>query len=145
LFDKAGKGVVIIDTSNYYPDVRDARIPEVVAGTPETLGTLTRSWQLDRSTYKGCRDELTGSERGFISFLAGQSPIGGRSERKSLYFKSLDIEGKSYECSENFRRGRSGHRRQPWNRASADRGAFGSWGQEDLRDCSRSGNACRSQ
>ena len=27
LFNKAAEGVVIIDTANYYPDVRDARIP----------------------------------------------------------------------------------------------------------------------
>jgi predicted dinucleotide-binding enzyme len=49
LFDKAATGVVIIDTSNYYPDVRDARIPEVDAGMPESLWI---SQQIGRPIFK---------------------------------------------------------------------------------------------
>jgi len=49
LFDKAAKAVVIIDTSNYYPDVRDARIPEVDAGTPESVWI---SRQIGRPIFK---------------------------------------------------------------------------------------------
>ena len=37
LFDRAAEGVVIIDTANYYPDVRDPRIPEIDAGMPESV------------------------------------------------------------------------------------------------------------
>jgi predicted dinucleotide-binding enzyme len=45
LFNRAADGVVIIDTSNYYPDVRDPRIPEIDAGLPESVWT---SQQLGR-------------------------------------------------------------------------------------------------
>src|SRR6195256_300307 len=37
LFDRAAQSVVIIDTGNYYPDVRDPRIPEIDAGMPESI------------------------------------------------------------------------------------------------------------
>jgi predicted dinucleotide-binding enzyme len=37
LFDQAAPDVVIVDTANYYPDVRDARIPELDAGMPESV------------------------------------------------------------------------------------------------------------
>lgn len=49
LFDRAVQGVVIIDTGNYYPDVRDRRIAEIDAGMPESVW----SWrQLGRPVFK---------------------------------------------------------------------------------------------
>jgi predicted dinucleotide-binding enzyme len=49
LYDSAAGDVVIIDTSNYYPDVRDARIPEIDEGMPESIWT---SRQLGRPVFK---------------------------------------------------------------------------------------------
>lgn len=49
LFDRAAEGVVIIDTANYYPDVRDPRIPEIDAGMPESVWV---SRQLNRPIFK---------------------------------------------------------------------------------------------
>ena len=49
LFDRAATGVVIIDTANYYPDVRDPRIAEIDAGMPESVWT---SKQLGRPIFK---------------------------------------------------------------------------------------------
>jgi predicted dinucleotide-binding enzyme len=49
LFNRAAEGVVIIDTANYYPDVRDPRIPEIDAGMPESVWT---SRQLGRPLFK---------------------------------------------------------------------------------------------
>jgi predicted dinucleotide-binding enzyme len=49
LFDRAVDGVAIIDTSNYYPDVRDTRIPEIDGGMPESIWT---SRQLRRPIFK---------------------------------------------------------------------------------------------
>jgi predicted dinucleotide-binding enzyme len=49
LFDRAADGVAIIDTSNYYPDVRDTRIPEIDGGMPESIWT---SRQLCRPVFK---------------------------------------------------------------------------------------------
>lgn len=49
LFDRTAQGVVIIDTGNYYPDVRDARIPEIDAGMPESVWI---SQQLGRPIFK---------------------------------------------------------------------------------------------
>jgi predicted dinucleotide-binding enzyme len=49
LFDGAAEGVVIIDTANYYPDVRDPRIPEIDAGMPESVWV---SRQLGRPIFK---------------------------------------------------------------------------------------------
>ena len=37
LFDRAADGVAIIDTGNYYPDVRDPRLAEIDAGMPESF------------------------------------------------------------------------------------------------------------
>jgi predicted dinucleotide-binding enzyme len=39
LFDRSADGIVIIDTSNYYPDVRDTRIREIDEGMPESIWT----------------------------------------------------------------------------------------------------------
>jgi predicted dinucleotide-binding enzyme len=49
LFNQAAEGVVIIDTANYYPDVRDPHIPEIDAGMPESVWT---SQQLGRPIVK---------------------------------------------------------------------------------------------
>jgi 8-hydroxy-5-deazaflavin:NADPH oxidoreductase len=49
LFNRAAEGVVIVDTANYYPDVRDPRIPEIDAGIPESVWT---SQQLGRPIFK---------------------------------------------------------------------------------------------
>jgi predicted dinucleotide-binding enzyme len=49
LFDKVGKEVAVIDVSNYYPDVRDERIPEVDAGMPESVWI---SHRLGRPVFK---------------------------------------------------------------------------------------------
>lgn len=42
LFSQTRDDLVIIDTSNYYPDVRDARIPEIDDGMPESVWTSRR-------------------------------------------------------------------------------------------------------
>ncbi|MDP2697425.1 NADPH-dependent F420 reductase [Thalassospira sp.] len=49
LFDRAAENVVIIDTANYYPDVRDPRIAEIDAGMPESVWV---SQQLGRPIFK---------------------------------------------------------------------------------------------
>jgi predicted dinucleotide-binding enzyme len=49
LFSRAAEGVVIIDTGNYYPDVRDQHIPEIDAGMPESVWI---SQQLGRQIFK---------------------------------------------------------------------------------------------
>ena len=49
LFDRAAEGVVIIDTANYYPDVRDPHIREIDAGMPESVWI---SRQLGRPLFK---------------------------------------------------------------------------------------------
>jgi 8-hydroxy-5-deazaflavin:NADPH oxidoreductase len=49
LFNRAADDVVIIDTANYYPDVRDARIPEIDAGMSESVWI---SQQLGRPIFK---------------------------------------------------------------------------------------------
>ncbi len=49
VFDRAAGGLVIIDTANYYPDVRDPRIAEIDAGMPESVWT---SRQLGRPIFK---------------------------------------------------------------------------------------------
>jgi 8-hydroxy-5-deazaflavin:NADPH oxidoreductase len=49
LYDSAAGDVVIIDTSNYYPDVRDSRIPEIDEGMPESIWTSRR---LGRPIFK---------------------------------------------------------------------------------------------
>ena len=49
LFDRATDDVIIIDTANYYPDIRDPRIPEIDAGMPESVWV---SRQLGRPVFK---------------------------------------------------------------------------------------------
>jgi hypothetical protein len=49
LFDHAGDDVIIVDAANYYPDVRDKRIPEIDAGLPESVWVAR---QLGRPVFK---------------------------------------------------------------------------------------------
>jgi predicted dinucleotide-binding enzyme len=49
LFDRAAESVAIIDTANYYPEVRDQRIAEIDAGMPESVWV---SRQLGRPIFK---------------------------------------------------------------------------------------------
>lgn len=49
LFDRAAQDVAIIDTANYYPDVRDPHIAEIDAGMPESVWV---SRQLGRPIFK---------------------------------------------------------------------------------------------
>ncbi len=49
LFVRAGANFVIIDTSNYYPDVRDPRIPAIDDGMTESVWV---SQQLDHPIFK---------------------------------------------------------------------------------------------
>jgi predicted dinucleotide-binding enzyme len=49
LFDTAAPDVVIIDAANYYPDIRDPRIPAIDAGLPESLWVAD---QLGRPIFK---------------------------------------------------------------------------------------------
>jgi predicted dinucleotide-binding enzyme len=49
LFNRAAEGVVIIDTANYYPDVRDPHIAEIDGGLPESVWV---SRQLGRPIFK---------------------------------------------------------------------------------------------
>lgn len=49
LFSRAADDLVIIDTSNYYPDVRDARIARIDNGLPESVWI---SQQLGRPIFK---------------------------------------------------------------------------------------------
>lgn len=49
LLDRAADGAVIVDTANYYPDVRDPRIVEIDNGMPESVWV---SRQLGRPIFK---------------------------------------------------------------------------------------------
>ncbi len=49
LFDRAAQDVMIIDTGNYYPDVRDPRIAQIDAGMTESVWS---SQQLGRPVFK---------------------------------------------------------------------------------------------
>lgn len=49
LFDRAAEGVVIVDTANYFPDIRDPRIAEIDAGMAESVWV---SRQIGRPIYK---------------------------------------------------------------------------------------------
>ncbi|KQV27136.1 hypothetical protein ASC97_24760 [Rhizobium sp. Root1203] len=49
LFGRAPASTIIIDTANYYPEVRDPRIPEIDVGMPESVWV---SQQLGRPIFK---------------------------------------------------------------------------------------------
>ena len=46
LFDRAPLEVTIIDTSNYYPGLRDSRIPEIDDGLPESDSASAIAWAI---------------------------------------------------------------------------------------------------
>ena len=83
LFDRAADGVVIIDTSNYYPDVRDARIREIDEGMPESIWTARH---LDRPIFKAFNSLMfyalselgkpEGSSNRLAIPVAGDDPLG---------------------------------------------------------------------
>jgi predicted dinucleotide-binding enzyme len=84
LFDRAADGVVIIDTGNYYPDVRDARIPEIDAGMPESVWA---SRQLGRPIFKAFNSILSHS-------LAALGKPEGASGRLAIPVAGDDARGK---------------------------------------------------
>lgn len=49
LFERAADDVVIIDTANYYPDIRDPRIADIDTGMPESVWA---SEQIGRPVFK---------------------------------------------------------------------------------------------
>jgi 8-hydroxy-5-deazaflavin:NADPH oxidoreductase len=49
IFAKAKVNAIIVDTSNYYPDVRDHRIADIDSGTPESVWVSER---LGRPIFK---------------------------------------------------------------------------------------------
>ncbi|HEY6288768.1 MAG TPA: NAD(P)-binding domain-containing protein [Nitrospiraceae bacterium] len=55
LFEEVPRKVPIVDTSNYYPGMRDPRIPEIDEGTPESLWV---SMQLGRPVIKAFNNIL---------------------------------------------------------------------------------------
>jgi 8-hydroxy-5-deazaflavin:NADPH oxidoreductase len=58
LFSNAPAGVPIIDTSNYYPGMRDPQIPDIDAGMPESVWV---SRQLGRPVIKAFNNILAHS------------------------------------------------------------------------------------
>ncbi|WMT92410.1 NAD(P)-binding domain-containing protein [Pelagibacterium sp. H642] len=58
LFDAASSDLVIIDTGNYYPDMRDPRIAEIDAGIPESVWV---SKQIGRPVIKAYNNILAPS------------------------------------------------------------------------------------
>ena len=84
LFNWAPEGAVIIDTANYYPDVRDARIPEIDAGTPESVWI---SQQLGRPIFKAFNSMLFYS----LSELARPE---GTPDRLAIAVAGDDVRGK---------------------------------------------------
>ncbi len=82
LFDRAARGVVIIDTGNYYPEVRDPHIAAIDAGVPEGVWV---SKQLGRPIFKAFNSILfhslreLGSPEGSPDRLA--IPVAGDDDR----------------------------------------------------------------
>jgi predicted dinucleotide-binding enzyme len=89
LYDSAADDVIIIDTSNYYPDVRDARIPEIDEGMPESIWT---SRQLGRPIFKAFNSVM------FYALSELGKPEGS-SNRLAIPVAGDDIRGKSVVMS----------------------------------------------
>jgi hypothetical protein len=89
LYDSAAGDVVIIDTSNYYPDVRDARIPEIDEGMPESIWT---SRQLGRPIFKAFNSIM-------FYALSEFGKLEGSSNRLAIPVAGDDIRGKSVVMS----------------------------------------------
>lgn len=85
LFDRAVDDVVIIDTSNYYPDVRDAHIPEIDAGMPESLWVSER---IGRPIFKAFNTIM-------YYALANLGRPAGAPDRIAIPVSGDDIGGKS--------------------------------------------------
>jgi hypothetical protein len=95
LFSQASDGLVIVDTSNYYPDVRDARIPDIDDGMPESVWTSRR---LGRPIFKAFNSIMFyslsefGKPRGSASRLA--IPVAGDDLRgKAIVTRLIDDAG----------------------------------------------------
>lgn len=84
LFDRAADDVVIIDTGNYYPDVRDRRIPEIDAGLTESVWV---SRQLGRPIFKAFNSILSHS-------LADLGKPEGSPDRLAIPVAGDDARGK---------------------------------------------------
>lgn len=84
LFDRAADGAVIIDTGNYYPDVRDPRIPDIDAGMPESVWV---SRQLARPIFKAFNSILSHS-------LADLGKPEGSPDRLAVPVAGDDAQGK---------------------------------------------------
>ena len=89
LYDSAADDVVIIDTSNYYPGVRDVRIPEIDEGMPESIWT---SRQLGRPIFKAFNSVM------FYALSELGKPEGS-SNRLAIPVAGDDIRGKSVVMS----------------------------------------------
>jgi hypothetical protein len=90
LFGRTSNDLVIIDTSNYYPDVRDARIAEIDGGMPESVWT---SQQLGRPIFKAFNSVMSYalSELGKPAGTPGRLalPVAGDSPRGKSAVMSL--------------------------------------------------------
>jgi 8-hydroxy-5-deazaflavin:NADPH oxidoreductase len=90
LFSQARDDLVIIDTSNYYPDVRDARISEIDDGMPESVWT---SRQLGRPIFKAFNSIMFYglSERGMPESSSNRLaiPVAGDNARGKSVVMSL--------------------------------------------------------
>jgi len=90
LFSQTPDDLVIIDTSNYYPDVRDPRISEVDRGMPESVWT---SRQLGRPIFKAFNSIMfyALSERGMPEGLSNRLaiPVAGDDPRGKSVVMSL--------------------------------------------------------
>ena len=90
VFDRAAEGVVIVDTGNYYPDVRDPRIAEIDAGMTESVWV---SRQLGRPVFKAFNTLLfhslstQGKPEGSPDRLA--VPVAGDEARAKLIVMAL--------------------------------------------------------
>lgn len=84
LFDRAEQDVVIIDTANYYPDIRDPRIADIDAGIPESVWV---SRKLGRPIFKAFNSII------FYSLAKLGNPEGAR-DRLALPVAGDDARGK---------------------------------------------------
>jgi predicted dinucleotide-binding enzyme len=84
LFDRAAHGVAIIDTANYYPDVRDPRIAQIDAGMPESVWV---SQQLGRPIFKAFNSTM-------FYALSERGKPEGSPDRLAIPVAGDDAEGK---------------------------------------------------
>jgi predicted dinucleotide-binding enzyme len=84
LFDQATDGVTVVDTANYYPDVRDPRIAEIDAGMPESVWV---SRQLGRPIFKAFNSIM------FYALSELGKSVGSR-DRLAIPVAGDDVQGK---------------------------------------------------